>query len=138
MRIKPYFLSSLLLLQLHLNYPGCCLATVTSSAVKQETTESTLDRIAQEVELESVSDRSYDDLAAILEKDPSNYRAHLLLGNCYELLGLPGESYEQYQLALKYGPNQLKAIVGMIKAETKTGRMAMASRLVNDAMKRFP
>jgi tetratricopeptide (TPR) repeat protein len=128
-------LSSLALLSI-----GGCPAAWSNSTdtATQESNNELLNRIQQEVDAENVAERSYTDLANILEKDPANYRAHLLLGNCYDLLGLPEQAYEQFQLALKYGPNEPKAIVAMIKEQTKSGRMRDASAMVDDASKRFP
>jgi tetratricopeptide (TPR) repeat protein len=128
---------SLLLLQLE-GRPVWGVSNLPQSAAKTQVTSLILDRIQQEVDVESVSDRSYEDLAKILEKEPTNPRAHLLLANSYDLLGMPEEAYANYRLALKYGPDDPKAIVGMIKSETKAGRTMIASALVTDALKRFP
>lgn len=136
--IRSYYWLFLLILLVHLRAPGWCASAQDNSGRQKESTEQILDRIQHEVEAESVSDSSYDQLGAILEKDPSNYRAHLLLAGAYELLGLPQEAYEQSQLALKYGPHNSKAIVGMIKAEMKSGRVALAAKLIDDGLKDFP
>lgn len=136
---KSYLCCLLLLLAVH---PGSAARSETSQVKPTPqaagSTDEVLNRIAKEVEAESVADKSYEELAKILEKQPNNFRARILLGNSYDILGMPEEAYEQYQLALKAAPNEPTAIVGMIKAETKTGRMHIAEALVKDALKRFP
>ena len=103
-----------------------------------ESNDQILERISAEVDAGNVSDSSYEDLSRILEQDPRNSKAHLLLGNCYDALGLPGEAYEQYELAFKYAPNDTKALCGAIKAELHSGRLALATQLIENGIKRFP
>lgn len=97
-----------------------------------------LDRIEAQVAKEHVDDTAYSDLEMILGKEPANYRAHLLLGNCYELLGLREQATQEYELATKYGPNDPKAVVELIKMQIKSGKIQSAMALLQSATKKFP
>jgi tetratricopeptide (TPR) repeat protein len=108
------------------------------TTTKPETTAQILDRINRQAESGGMSDPAYEELGRIVEKEPNNARAHLLLGRGYEMLGLPEQAYEQFSLALKYGLNTPSEIVLLIKALAKSGHMKSAQQLVDEAVQRFP
>lgn len=114
-------------------------AVVSPSSLKQSTAFGPiLDRIEEQVAKENVSDAAYGDLEKILEKEPTNYRAHLLLGNCYELLGLREQATQEYELATKYGPNSPTAVVELIKMQIRSGKVQSAMALLESATRKFP
>jgi tetratricopeptide (TPR) repeat protein len=101
-------------------------------------TREALDRIEKTVQNEVVPDEVYEKLSQILEEDPKNYRAHILLGECYEQLGLPELAMEQFQLGSKYGPNDAKSSIEMMKALFKSGKVQAAMAMLNQVKERFP
>jgi tetratricopeptide (TPR) repeat protein len=120
--------------------PAFCLTgQMTADKPSEAKNEATgLDQISKQIEDGKVPDSSYDILAQIIKKDPSAYRAHLLLGDCYDLLGLPDLARQQYVLALKYGPNDPQAVIALVKLEGKAGHISTVESLLNNARKRFP
>lgn len=97
-----------------------------------------LQRIEMELEKNEVSDQSFHDLERIIEKEPANYRAHLILGRCYDKLGLVELAHDEYQLAAKHGPNDPKAFVELLKSHLQSGDMQSAMSLLSAASRRFP
>ncbi len=97
-----------------------------------------LDAIEKKVEKDELGDEVYAQLDSIISKEPTNYRAHLYLGNCYSKLGLPESAIEEFKLATKYGPDQPKAFVELVKTQIRLGQMPAAMELLNEAQKKFP
>lgn len=97
-----------------------------------------LEAIEKKIEKDELSDEVYAELDSIISKDPTNYRAHLYLGNCYAKLGLPESAIEEFKLATKYGPNQPKAFVELVKQQIRLGQIPAAIELLNEAKKKFP
>jgi tetratricopeptide (TPR) repeat protein len=111
-----------------------CLAGVDPSQARQ----ATLDRIAAEVETEHVSSASTQELEKILEGDPNNARAHLLMGESLELLGLRDQAAEQFKIAVSTGPNYPPAYVGLVKEYLRQGNIRQGKALIQEAKTRFP
>lgn len=86
----------------------------------------------------NLSDAAYDKLAKIIESQPKNASAHLLLGRCYGALALPELADEQYKLALQCGLKDPKEVVELIKALARSGHLEEANDLVRQAAQRFP
>jgi len=84
------------------------------------------------------SDQTLKQIEAILEKDPNNYRAHLVLGVCYDSLGLPMQAIDQYETAMKLKPNEPQALIELIRARAKIGGRGEAKTLLRLAKERFP
>lgn len=97
-----------------------------------------LDAIEKKIEKEELSDEVYAQLDNIIAKEPTNYRAHLYLGNCYSKLGLPDNAIEEFKLATKYGPNEPKAFTELVKTQIRLGQMPAAMELLKEAQKKFP
>jgi len=98
----------------------------------------TLDRIEKEVENEKVSNTSAQELEQIIENDPKNARAHLLMGECLQLLGLKDQALDQFKQGVSTGPDYAPAYVGLIKQYLRQGQIAPAKALIQEAKKRFP
>jgi tetratricopeptide (TPR) repeat protein len=77
-------------------------------------------------------------LESILESEPENYRAHLLLGEYYEHLSLKDQAMAQYKLAAAHAPNDTQAMINLIKLQVRSGQLQAAGVLVKEAKKRFP
>lgn len=97
-----------------------------------------LDSIQAQLDKEQTDNATFDKLGEIISKEPTNYRAHLLLGNCYDKLGLPEQAQEEYRLATKYGPNEPKAYVELIKSQVRLGQPGSAMILLAESRKKFP
>ncbi len=112
--------------------PQFTFAAVPASASAQ------LDAVEKRLEKDEIAEDVYEQLGAIIEKDPTNYRAHLYLGNCYAKLGLPEQAIDELKLATEYGPTQPKAFVELVKAQIKMGQVPAAMELLAAAKKKFP
>jgi len=111
-----------------------CWAAVDSSS-KQA---ATLDRIEKEIETEKVSNASAQELEQIIEVDPKNARAHLLMAESLQLLGLKDQALDQFKLGVTYGQNYPPAYVGLVKQYLRQGQIGPAKALIQEAKKRFP
>ena len=97
-----------------------------------------LGEIEKEVQAESISDRSFEQIQILVERYPNDDHIRLLLGDCLDSLGLPTQAMEQYQTAVQLGPNDPKAVATLIKAKYKRGYVDEAEKLLDSARKRFP
>jgi len=97
-----------------------------------------LEAIEKKIESDQLSDDVYAQLEAIIAKEPTNHKAHLYLGNCYAKLGLPDQAIDEFKLATKYGPNDPKAFVELVKQQIKFGQIPAAMTLLNEAQRKFP
>ena len=79
-----------------------------------------------------------EQLGQFLEKNPANYQAHLLMGNCYERLGLYDQALAELELATKYGPDDPAPISELIRQQMTLGRTKSTPSLLQQAQKRFP
>jgi tetratricopeptide (TPR) repeat protein len=102
------------------------------------TVDSALDRIEKELAQQQITQAAISELAQIINHDPKNCRAHIVMGNCCDYLGLPEQAVQQYRLAIRYGPDQPEACLHLIKALIETGQWAAASNLLKQAQQRFP
>ncbi len=98
----------------------------------------TLTKILKDNETKRPTESTITQIQAILDKDPKNYYARLVMGNTLDRVGLPMQAIEQYQLAVQYGPNSPKAIIELVKAQISVGQKEAAMRLLQEANKRFP
>jgi tetratricopeptide (TPR) repeat protein len=97
-----------------------------------------LGQIEKEVQAESISDRSYEEIQTLVDRYPNDDHIRLLLGDCLDSLGLPSQAMEQYETAVQLGPNDPKAVATLIKAKYKRGYLDEAEKLLDSARKRFP
>lgn len=109
-----------------------------SFAAAPLSTSAQLDAIEKRIEADELSDDVYAQLESIITKEPTNPKAHLYLGNCYAKLGLPDQAIEEFKLATKYGPNEPKAFVELVKQQIKFGQIPAAMTLLNEAGRKFP
>jgi tetratricopeptide (TPR) repeat protein len=111
-----------------------CFAAVDASQPSQKT----LDRIEKEVESDHVSSATAEALEKMIETDPKNARAHFLMGECLESLGLKDQALDQFELGVSCGSDYPPAYVGLVKEYLRQGQLAKAKRLIEEAKKRFP
>ena len=97
-----------------------------------------LDNIEKRIEKDELGEDVYTQLDQIITREPTNYRAHLYLGNCYDKLGLPEQALEEFKIAAKYGPKEPKTFVELVKAQIKMGQVPSAMGLIGEAKKKFP
>lgn len=112
--------------------------TLSSAAAAELSSKAQLDNIEKRIEKDELGDDVYGQLDKIIQSEPTNYRAHLYLGNCYDKLGLPEQALEEFKLATQYGPKEPKAFVEMVKAQIKMGQVPSAMGLIGEAKKKFP
>ncbi len=119
----------------------CILMTAAPKATlaaAQEGSAAQLDAIEKKIEKDQFGDEMYAQLDSIITKEPTNFRAHLYLGNCYAKLGLPDQAIEEFKLATKHGPNEPKAYVELVKQQIKLGQIPAAMELLDEAGRKFP
>jgi tetratricopeptide (TPR) repeat protein len=97
-----------------------------------------LDKLQAEADSQKFSEASVNRLAELVAKNPGNARAHLLYGMALDFVGLADQALEQFQLADKYGPQDPRAIVGVISHLLSTGDASSAKGMLETALKRFP
>lgn len=107
-------------------------------AAAPATASAQLDAIEKRLEKDEIGEDVYEQLGEIIQKEPTNYRAHLYLGNCYAKLGLPEQAIDELKLATQYGPSQPKAFVELVKAQIRMGQVPAAMELLAAAKKKFP
>jgi tetratricopeptide (TPR) repeat protein len=118
-----------------------CAAISTNSggsAAPGENENIFLNKIEQEYNSKTLSKASLVELIFIVNKYPKNGRAHIILGNCCDSMGLPEQAMEQYKLAFKYSPNNVGSLIELVKAQVRAGQLSAASSLLKQAMQRFP
>jgi tetratricopeptide (TPR) repeat protein len=87
---------------------------------------------------EHPSEQLMNDLAKMIEKDPTNYQAHFLLAICYQRIGLPDESLPELKLAVQNGPEDPAPILGLIREASQLGQSDLAAQVATIAHDRFP
>jgi tetratricopeptide (TPR) repeat protein len=113
---------------------GLCFAATSVPSQKEQL----LSRVQRELDEGQISNESSQDLEMLIEQDPRNARAHMLMGNALELLGLKEQALDQFKSAVRYAPNDPHALVELIKEYIKLGQMEQAKIAMDDARKRFP
>lgn len=98
----------------------------------------TLTRILKDNESKPPGEAVVAQVQALVEKYPQDYFARLVMGSTLDRVGMPMQAIEQYQLAVKYGPDSPKAVIELVKAEIGVGQKEAAMRLLKEADKRFP
>jgi tetratricopeptide (TPR) repeat protein len=78
-----------------------------------------------------------DGLAQILQADPHNYQAHFLMGTCYQRLGEPEQAADEFKAAVKYGPNDPRPIIELIRQVAALGQADIAIKFARIAQERF-
>lgn len=98
-----------------------------------------LGRIQDQLDKDTpVAEKTFDELAGVLTTDPRNYTARLLLGTCFDKIGMPEQAQEQFDLATTYFPADPKAVIALVQANLKRGQPDAAMRLLDAASRRFP
>jgi tetratricopeptide (TPR) repeat protein len=115
---------------------GICLPPVWAAS---ESIHQQLDQIQSELEAEQpLSSRTLSRLEKILQENPDNYRAKVLLGREYEKLGLTDQATEQYRQAARDSPRDPHSMVEMITALVKAGQLEAAGEILHEAKRRYP
>jgi tetratricopeptide (TPR) repeat protein len=109
-----------------------------STFANQNSLNGSLSRIEQEFLHQRLSKASLAELISIVNEYPTSSRAHIVLGNCCDAMGLPEQAMEQYKLAFKYSPDNVQSILELVKAQIRAGQLSAASSLLKQAMERFP
>lgn len=97
-----------------------------------------LDRILKETEKQAPTEATLKQLQDILEKEPKNYYAHLVMGNALDRVALPAEAMEQYKIAVELGPDSPRAFIELVKAQINLGQQDAAMHLLDSAHRKFP
>jgi tetratricopeptide (TPR) repeat protein len=103
------------------------------------TSEQTLSRIEALIDKgEPPTEKDFDELNAILQREPQNTRAHMVTGMAAEALKLPEQAMEQYDEAVKLSPNDPKPLVDLLFSRIRAGQGASCTGMIAMARKRFP
>ncbi len=113
-------------------------STSVSASTAAEPQKLLLDKIEAEANSEKVSEQSLQQIQALVDKDPNNYRIRLVLGLCLQTLGLKDEALEQFNAAVKLAPDAPEPVAQIIKAKLQMGQTKEAEDLITSARKRFP
>ena len=84
-----------------------------------------------------LSNVDVEELERILEKQPKNVAAYVLMGNCLEKMGMPQQALEQYRKAAQLAPNDLTTIKAVAKFELSHGQNNAAHVLLTDSLRRY-
>ncbi|HEY9713689.1 MAG TPA: tetratricopeptide repeat protein [Chroococcales cyanobacterium] len=101
-------------------------------------TQKTIEELFSKLEQSQPTEEMFNQLSAIIEKEPKNYRARLVLGDCYDKAGLPDQAIEQFKLAVQYGPHDPEGMVNLIYEQYTKGLKEEAGKILKEATKRFP
>lgn len=102
------------------------------------TDKAALTKILKDNETVHPTQATLSQVQALIDKNPKDYLARLVMGNTLDRVGMPMQAIEQYQLAVQYGPDSPKAIIELVKAQIGVGQKEAAMRLLQEAEKRFP
>ncbi len=96
-----------------------------------------LERLESQIGNKSATDATYKELETLIEAEPSNAKARLLLASCYDQLGLPELALEQYQLAYQAAPGNPATVAAFFNAQLKALHTAEAVKVLNEANKQY-
>ncbi len=135
---KYYPLASVLLASLLALLPACKLSA--ASTVQASETRSPVQISALETELMSgaFSEKSLNDLQSILEQEPNNAKALLILAGVYVQRGLLSEAEETYLQAARCSPDNPEALIQLAKLYVMEGKDAQCMQTLKEANSRFP
>lgn len=100
--------------------------------------ESALNGYERKLEERKLTEQDVAQIGALVEKNPSNAKAHLVLGLALDYVGLNDQALEQFVAADKLGPQDPKALVGKLHHLLSRGDKVAARITLDEAMKRFP
>jgi tetratricopeptide (TPR) repeat protein len=98
--------------------------------------ERLLEQLSGEIASKRATDKTYIELGKLIESEPGNVRARLLLAESYEQLGLPELALEQYERAYKAAPNNAEALAALFIARLKAFQTNDAVQLLKAASER--
>lgn len=104
---------------------GCSVACGAAAAGLIDDSE--LAAIEQHAVLYGASQADFNRLSQIVDRDPSNVRAHYVLGVCFDRAGFRELASEQYQQVKKMDPAFAQALNEQFKACVRNGEWARAS-----------
>lgn len=84
------------------------------------------------------SEKTVDQLQQLLEREPYNARAHLVLGASLQSLGLPGQALDQFKIALKLSPNDPEALLHVAEMSIKLGHEDDVRQMIELGHEHFP
>ena len=73
-----------------------------------------------------------------MQKNPTSYQAHFLLGTCYDRLGLLDQSISEYKLATKFSQKDPEPILELIREQMGLKQDVTTLKLLKIAESQFP
>ncbi len=91
-----------------------------------------------ELDTGKVSEKSLNEMQAVVQAEPTNSEAHLLMGLVLDQVGLLEPASEQFQLAIKYGTGTSEELVALCKRQISMGRVGPAIAILDQGMVKYP
>jgi len=122
---------------------AACLLTGTALshlvAAAEIANDATLKTLEAKMETQAKpTNEDFERLGEIINRNPQSARAHIILGLCYEKLGLASQAVQQYDTASKLAPNDPKPLADLVLARIHSGDVGDISGLIAHALNRFP
>lgn len=97
-----------------------------------------LEQAQKEVDSKKLTDRTFAQLQEFVQKNPTNSQAHITLGLALNDLGLTEDAAMQFELAVRHGADNPRALVELCKSQIRLGRVEAAIFVLNQGLEKFP
>jgi tetratricopeptide (TPR) repeat protein len=84
------------------------------------------------------SESLVSELGTFVQKNPTNYQGHFLLGTCYDRLGLLDQSINEFKLATQFSHNDSEPILELIREQMALKQDLTVVKLLKVAEAQFP
>jgi tetratricopeptide (TPR) repeat protein len=84
------------------------------------------------------SESLVSELGSFVQKNPSSYQGHFLLGTCYDRLGLLDQSVNEFKLATQYSHNDSEPILELIREQMALKQDMTVLKLLKIAEAQYP
>jgi tetratricopeptide (TPR) repeat protein len=110
-----------------------------SAATAISTVDPFLKKVDQQLQsAHAPSDSMVSELGSFVQKNPTNYQGHFLLGTCYDRLGLLDQSITEFKLAAQYSHNDSEPILELIREQMALKQDSTTLKLLKIAEAQFP
>jgi len=97
-----------------------------------------LDQILKDIAGNKLTEQKFGQLQEYVQRDPKNSQAHICLGLALDNLGLNDQAAIQFELAVRYGADNPKALVELCKEWIRLGHAPAAIAMLNEGLHKFP
>ncbi len=97
-----------------------------------------MSNVKTELDTGKITEKSMNELQEVVQAEPTNADAHLLMGLVLDQVGLLEPAAEQFQLSIKYGTRSPEELVALCKRQISMGRVGPAIAILDQGMVKFP